>query len=217
VRRLLLVRHAQSEWNAAGRWQGVADPALSLEGRDQAAEAGVTLARLVAEGDLASPVAALVASDLGRAVATAAIIGEAVGWPRPPTVVAGLREHDVGEWSGLTRPEIDARWPGMVEAWSTDPEACPPGGERRSAFDARVRAALDTLADGSAPGLTVAVTHGGVLRSVARCFGVTDHPPGNLDGVVLDVDADGLPGWRGTIRLLSGRAPAAGRSGATIP
>ena len=43
VTRLLVVRHGQSEWNAAGRWQGRADPPLTIEGRRQAAAAARVL------------------------------------------------------------------------------------------------------------------------------------------------------------------------------
>ena len=55
--RVLLVRHGQSEWNADGRWQGQADPALTDLGRHQALHASRSL----------GSVDAIVASDLQRA------------------------------------------------------------------------------------------------------------------------------------------------------
>ncbi|MCU1398681.1 MAG: fructose-2,6-bisphosphatase, partial [Acidimicrobiales bacterium] len=67
--RLLVARHGQSEWNAAGRWQGQADVALSDEGMRQAAGAGLALGMFDA----------VWSSDLERASLTAAIIAEVIG------------------------------------------------------------------------------------------------------------------------------------------
>src|SRR5690606_34165227 len=94
--RVLLVRHGQSEWNAIGRWQGQADPPLSDLGRLQAREASRAL----------GTVDAVWASDLQRAVETAAIIAGELG-VGPVVVDPDLRERDAGEFSGLTRPEIE--------------------------------------------------------------------------------------------------------------
>jgi len=63
------IRHAESEWNAQGRWQGQRDPALSERGRAQANELATSLARAGVE--------AIVASDLVRAHETALIVGRA--------------------------------------------------------------------------------------------------------------------------------------------
>ena len=69
VTRLLVVRHGQSEWNAAGQWQGRANPPLTMEGQRQAAAA----ARALGAFD------AVVASPLLRAAETATIISEHLG------------------------------------------------------------------------------------------------------------------------------------------
>lgn len=194
VTRILVVRHAQSVWNAEGRWQGNADPPLSADGEDQARRAGATLAAVLAgraepvpvEGaDRLGPVTSVWSSGLQRAARTAALVAQAIGWSEPPEVVPELREHDVGAWSGLTRPEIAARWPGLIEAWVEGRLAVTPGGEPRSAFDARVRAGLTSLADRLGPGLAVVVSHGGVLRAVARWLGCPERPIANLDGYLL--------------------------------
>src|SRR5829696_1601221 len=96
VTRLLLVRHAQSEWNADGRWQGWADPPLSGLGRRQSATAA----------DALGWPDAIVASDLERARETAAIIA-AAGGPGAFEVEPALRERDLGDFTGLTRAEIE--------------------------------------------------------------------------------------------------------------
>lgn len=214
---LLLVRHAQSEWNAKGRWQGSADVDLSELGRHQAAAAGTALAVALAGDDLDGPVTSLWSSGLRRARLTAVALGAGVGWRAEPGEVTQLREHDVGQWSGLTRPEIDSRWPGAVAAWGAGRLASPPGGETRAAFDARVEAGLAHLLGGTGGGLGVAVAHGGVLRAVARRLGRPERAYAHLEGFVLagdgaldelDVWEVGLdPHW--ALLCLPGPAPAA--------
>src|SRR3546814_3323938 len=103
--RVLLVRHGQSEWNATGRWQGQADPPLTDLGRAQAHHAARSL----------GVVDAIVASDLQRAADTALIISGELG-VGPVVLDEGLRERDAGEWSGLTRAEIERDWPGYLGA-----------------------------------------------------------------------------------------------------
>ena len=105
--RLALVRHGQSTWNALGRWQGQADPPLSPLGEEQAAEAAE---RLEATG---VAVTGVVTSDLVRARRTGEIVAAALGLG-PVDVRPDLREYDVGDWSGLTKPEIEKKWPGTA-------------------------------------------------------------------------------------------------------
>ena len=91
--RILLVRHGETDWNRDERWQGHAGPSLNERGRAQAAAVALRLAGR-------RPVV-LVTSDLPRAVETAEVIAEATGLR--PTLDPGLREVDVGSWSGLTQ------------------------------------------------------------------------------------------------------------------
>src|SRR3954447_4283030 len=121
--RLLLLRHGQSEWNAAGRWQGQADIPLSARGEEQAAEAAERLA-----GRGGARFTVVVASDLQRTVRTAEIMAATLGIASIERD-AGLREFDVGEWSGLTRPEIEQRWPGQLDEWREGRPTPNPGGE----------------------------------------------------------------------------------------
>ncbi|MDP9295247.1 MAG: histidine phosphatase family protein, partial [Actinomycetota bacterium] len=103
---VLLLRHAQSVWNAERRWQGWADAPLSEEGERQAELVG---GRLQEEG-----LTSAASSDLRRARRTAELISRSLGLG-PVGVDRGLRERDVGEWSGLTAAEVDERWPGQRE------------------------------------------------------------------------------------------------------
>src|SRR3954462_12224242 len=154
--RLLLVRHGESTWNAARRWQGWADPPLSPLGREQAIEAA---ARLDGVGT-----GRVVSSDLRRAIETAELLAPGA----TVEVAPGLRERNVGDWSGLTRDEIEARWPGMIDAWQHGRITRIPGGEENAEFTARVVAALvDVAADVDARGddrPVLVVAHGGVIR-----------------------------------------------------
>lgn len=161
---LLLVRHGQSEWNASGRWQGQADPPLSDLGRRQA----------VMAADRVGTVDLIVASDLGRAVHTAQIIAEAIG-VGPVILEPALRERDAGEWSGLTRDEIEQRWPGYLAEGRR-----PPGFEAEESVLARTHDALvrlEALYEGAE---IVVVTHGGVVMAVERHHGSAEGRLPNL-------------------------------------
>ena len=148
--RLLLVRHGQSIWNADGRWQGQADPPLSELGRLQAFHA----AQRVGTVDV------IVASDLERARDTALIISEAIGIG-PVVIDEGLRERDAGEWSGLTRAEIEDAWPGYLEE-----RRRPPGWEPDASVLSRLHGALGRIEDEYRGADVLIVTHGGVVYAL---------------------------------------------------
>ena len=160
--RLLLLRHAESEWNAVGRWQGQADPPLSERGRAQAREAAA---------DVRDAVARVVSSDLQRATETADIIAAELGLSSVERDVQ-LREIDVGSWSGLTSEEIEHRWPGVLERWRAG-EHVDNGGEDRDTFLERIVAAVraHALNDG---GPVLVVTHGAAIGVLERHLEV--HP-----------------------------------------
>jgi broad specificity phosphatase PhoE len=187
----LLLRHAQSEWNALGLWQGQADPPLSAHGRRQAAVAATRIAsELWFDGfDL------VVSSDLARAAQTAEILGEELGLDHSPVLDEGLREYDAGEWSGHTLAEIEARWPGEVERFTQGLVSSPPGGEDRRSFDARVAEAahrLAALADRTGARGLLVVAHGGVVGAVARSAGLVRAHTGHLAGYRGRHDERGL-------------------------
>lgn len=180
AKRILLVRHGESIWNAQGRWQGAADPPLSDAGRKQA----LALAhRVVDEG-----IDALVASDLDRARETAQIVSDVLGLPAP-SVDPGWRERDVGEISGHTRAEIEAKWPGLLEQWRQGELESMPGGEKD--ITSRVVAALERVAYEHPGTCVLVVTHGGVIGALDRWIGNPYLRVGNVQGRWLGVDDDG--------------------------
>lgn len=184
VTRILLVRHGQSEWNALGRWQGQADSPLSDQGRLQAQEA----ARSVGTVD------AVWASDLQRAVGTATIIADSIG-VGPVVIDPDLRERDAGEFSGLTRPEIEERFPGYLAAHRR-----PPGWEPDEQLLARAERALRRIATEVPGGDVVAVTHGGLIYNLEQHLGSEFAKLANTEGRWVGVDASG--GMRLGERLL---------------
>jgi len=90
--KMLFIRHGQSTWNEAGRWQGRADPPLSEFGEQQAH----TAAKVIGQVD------AIISSPLERALGTAAIIGTHIG-VGPIQILDDLMERDSGEWLGARR------------------------------------------------------------------------------------------------------------------
>ncbi len=163
---MLLVRHGQSEWNASGRWQGQADPALSDLGRRQAHSAASRL----------GTVDVIVSSPLIRASETAQIISAALG-VGPVVVDVDLMERDSGPWSGLTRVEIEAEWPG----WLAD-QRRPPGFELDEPLVERSLLALARIEADYRGADVLVVSHGGVIRSLERHHGEDGPPVPNLGG-----------------------------------
>jgi probable phosphoglycerate mutase len=147
---LLLVRHGQTEWNAAGLMQGQTPhvPLTDL-GHAQAAEAGRALVGL-------NP-GALVSSDLLRALQTAEHCARATGLA--VTTTPALREQGYGVLEGRPSREL---WD--VVDW-TDPHWAADGGESLAQLYARVEAYLRELAAKPPADVGALVTHGDTIRA----------------------------------------------------
>jgi broad specificity phosphatase PhoE len=159
---ILLARHGESDWNHAGRWQGLADRPLTELGREQAA----ALADRLRDTELD----AVYSSDLLRARETAEIVATEHGLA--VTTVPELREVDVGSWSGLTRGEAQTRFPDGYERWLAGGEGWNDG-ETYEQLGQRVVAALLRLAAAHEGGRILVVAHGGTIRAVhAAALGI---------------------------------------------
>jgi broad specificity phosphatase PhoE len=185
--RLLLLRHGQSEWNAKGLWQGLADPPLSAHGEEQARAAARWLASTGLTG--------VVTSNLQRAHRTGELIAAGLGLPAP-SVEPGLRERDVGDWSGCTMDEIEQRWPGWMLAWREGRLDAPPNGERNDAMADRVMEVIERLAARPDNEVLLVVTHGGVIHTVGVELGASWRGNANLTG--WWVEPGPAPGLRAT-------------------
>src|SRR5690242_580485 len=101
---IFLVRHGETEWNLARRYQGWSDSPLTPAGIAQAEAMGRRLCQLPEAAE-----AEIVASPLGRARRTAEIIAECLGRQTPPRLDERLREISIGSWDGLSRREVRSR------------------------------------------------------------------------------------------------------------
>jgi len=155
--RFLIIRHAESEWNASERWQGHGDPPLSDRGREQAQSLAAELA--------GETIDALYSSDLARAVETATIIG--AGWGLQPRLNRNLRELEIGEWTGLTRDAIERRAADLLARFEAeDPDVRPGGGESRREIRSRIRCEMAQIAAAHPAERVAIVTHLGALRAL---------------------------------------------------
>lgn len=153
---ILLVRHGETDDNAADRFQGRLDTHLNARGREQSR---ALAQRLTGEG-----LRALYSSPLARARETAQIIGAQLGLE--PTYDGRLMEADTGDWTGRPYAEVIAAAPDEFAAWrSVSPSFRFPAGESVRQQASRVAAALADVRDaGVLPALVVC--HGGVIRCV---------------------------------------------------
>ncbi len=173
--RLVVVRHGQSEWNAAGIFQGQAGPGLTALGRAQAERlAGHVAARF-------PEVARIARSDLARVAETAAPVE--ARFAVPVDVDVRLRELGIGTWTGRTYAEVRAEDPPGLAAWRRGEDVGSNGGERLVDFRARVRSWCADALERVPGGTTLVITHGGVIRVlVAGVLGLAPESERRLNG-----------------------------------
>lgn len=161
---ILLARHGETDWNREGRFQGHADPPLNRTGRAQAVDLSVAL--------MAEQLAAVYSSPLRRALETADVVAASHGLE--PVPLDDLREVDVGSWSGLTRAEVEERFPAQFARWLDHGQ----GWEDGETYEEMGRRAVDALLrvaaahDGER---VLAVTHGGPIRAAFAFADGTTH------------------------------------------
>jgi broad specificity phosphatase PhoE len=164
TRTVTLVRHGQTVGNQSGRWQGRSDSPLTDEGRRQVSETS----QLLSSAD------AVYTSPLGRARASAGIIGAALALEPEPH--DGLVEMSFGSWENLTPAEAASADPELYEAIYRLSEDRPRGGDGESFTDAgaRMATAVSALTNGHGPTQVAAVSHGAIIRAfVTSVLGMT--------------------------------------------
>ncbi len=193
--RVVLLRHAETDRNAADRFQGQADIPLNDEGVRQAQRA----ARSLPPGDWAT----VYSSPMSRAAQTAAYAAGRLDVPHHR--VDDLRERHLGSLDGLSRAEFARSRPATLRRLLEDPGYAPPGGESGHAARVRFCAALhEVLAAERTAGQVLVVAHGGVLNLLARALPAAgDEPPRLMVGTcrALCLDAEWTAQGRARVAL----------------
>jgi 2,3-bisphosphoglycerate-dependent phosphoglycerate mutase len=175
------LRHAETDWTAAGRFCGWSDPPLNERGRMQARALQEVLHPLEFDSVVSSPSI--------RAVETARL---AYAEPRPDH---RLRELDFGDLDGSTWTECS---PEMRERLIDFDAFAAPHGEAVPQLAERVLAALADLG----PGRHLVVTHGGVIRLLLRRAGITAYPPpAGLSRVRIEPGSE----WKYVMEIVPGK------------
>ena len=153
--RLFLVRHGSTQLTSENRFSGAIGVELSDEGRVQV--------RCLAQRLSQEKIAAAYCSPLSRTVDTAAILCEPHGLA--PIHRSGLREISHGRWEGLTRAEVEERFPGEYEAWEADPFTfAPEGGESGVSVLARALPVIREIVLAHVDQNVMIVSHKATLR-----------------------------------------------------
>ncbi|CPR10629.1 phosphoglycerate mutase [Mycobacterium bohemicum DSM 44277] len=168
VRKLVMLRHGQTDFNLGSRMQGQLDTELSDLGHAQAVAAAESLGKL-------RPLR-IVSSDLRRAYDTAVKLGERTGLD--VRVDDRLRETHLGDWQGMTHAQIDAEAPGARLAWREDATWAPHGGESRLDVAARSVPVVAELVVGDPEWgdpdhpdrPVVLVAHGGLIAALSAAL-----------------------------------------------
>ena len=150
---IFLVRHGETEWNRARRYQGWSDSPLTEDGIAQAEAIGRRL-RTLPEAAAAE----IVASPIGRARRTAEIIAQCLGHTAPLRFDERLREISLGSWDGLDRRDIRSRMGAGFEEFEWYFQT--PDGESYDGFAGRIAGWLAEQEGGP----VIAVSHGVVTR-----------------------------------------------------
>ena len=196
LRRLVLIRHGETDGESSVRFHGAGDVALSPTGAAQMRRVTAALGPERFDRVVASP--------LRRSWQSAWIAGRGL----PVSLESDFREVHFGRWEGLTREEIQGSDPVLYADWQSGAAGFEyPGGEARAAFRDRVGRGLERLLGCDARSALV-VVHKGVIRAIAeRLTGEApprDEPP--LGGAI-ELTRDGHGSWfRG--RHTSNPAPA---------
>jgi len=152
-----LMRHAQTVWNREKKIQGQHDTPLTTDGKKQASNWGQILSPFSWDR--------ILASDAGRALATAEIIN--VHLKIPLTTDSRLKEQDWGQWVGKTVRQIETEAQQVLDqqvnaGW----DFCPPGGESRRSVLKRSQLALQAAAQRYRGENLLVVTHEGIVKSL---------------------------------------------------
>lgn len=166
---IYMVRHGETEWNAAHRMQGWTDIPLNERGREQ------TL--YVAKKFENIPLDVIYTSPLQRAKVTA----EAIRGKRDIPVIeeAGIKEINLGNWDGHTPDEMDVLYPGQYDIWRNTPgEVHVEGGETFKELQERAWKTFLAILQKHKEKTILLVSHMGCLSTIL--FKIAGYPLNDL-------------------------------------
>ncbi|NLK07840.1 MAG: histidine phosphatase family protein [Firmicutes bacterium] len=170
--KIYVVRHGETDWNAKQRYQGQRDIPLNAAGTQQAKQ--------VAERFANCPIDFLISSDLSRARATAEIVGGRINLP--VSVNPLWRERDFGHWDGLTRAEIEAKYPKEWHRYREEPlTGGPKDGETLQELQMRAVKAVEWVLEQYPQQTGIVFSHGGLIRSLFGWIANDTRPRFRLD------------------------------------
>jgi 2,3-bisphosphoglycerate-dependent phosphoglycerate mutase len=193
--KLLVVRHAESEWNALGKWTGLTDICLSPKGLEEAAQFGTTLKMLGIRVDAAFCSQQCRTHQTLEGMLTGAGIRDV-----PVTESGAINERDYGEYTGRNKWEMkeligEEKFNDIRRGW----DVSIPGGETlKMVYERAVPFYIETIVPQLAAGKNVlVVAHGNTIRALKKYIesvsdeGVADveMPFGEI--LVYDVSPDG--------------------------
>ena len=188
--RMLLVRHGATPLTAEDRYSGADGVELSDEGRAQA--------RALAERLAGHPIRAVYASPLSRTLETATLVAKPHGLPIETQ--AGLREISHGHWEGLTRKDVQERFPDEFSAWEVDPfTVAPKGGESGAAVITRALPVIREIVLAHPNDEVLVVSHKATIRLIlASLLGID--PRGFRDRLDQSPACLNVVDFRGPVR-----------------
>ena len=190
---LYFIRHGETDWNVEGRLQGQHDTPLNRVGLEQSSRCGDILRALLAREGRDPRRFDYVASPLTRARKTMELVRTELALdPAAYRVDARLAELSFGRWEGCTFAELKAREPDTLALAAREHDKwafVPPGGESYADLLVRVRAWYATVAHD-----TVAVSHGGVARTLLVHFGIDPPAAAPVHGIEQGVVYQFAPG-----------------------
>lgn len=158
VKRVLIVRHGQTDYNSARRWQGHLDIPLN--------EKGLTQAQALADYLRSTAIHQIYSSDLQRAMVTAQILAE--GRNIPIVLETRLREFNLGYFEGLTSEEIGERYENALSSWRSSDDYVVPDGESRRMAQVRMVAFWEEITQQCSAETIALVSHGGSIKMLFR-------------------------------------------------
>ena len=153
--RFYLIRHGETDWNKAGRYQGRTNIDLNTEGKEQA--------RLLGERFRFMPLDALYVSPLNRAMETAEQVARTTGVA--PMADEHFIEINFGEWEGHTIEELSEKYGRAYTDFFREPFDHPIPGE--GSFQKAMERAMEgfhILAERHKGQNVAIISHGGLLR-----------------------------------------------------